>query len=502
MTAVATESPRPVVLIDLSAIFRAAWHANPDGPTTVAFEATIGGVSRCANNLPNALVAVCCDGRGNWRKALSADYKAHREKQPEAMYGMLDRVKARLVADARLLWEAEGFEADDLIATAASKARAAGHEVRICTNDKDMSQLLGVGVDVLSTRTWEVATAETVSTKLGIEISQLGDYLALCGDASDGVKGAPGIGPKRAAELLKKYGTLDKLLDAAQIPEKDEFTPAILKSLTEYVEQVKLARKLVSLRSDAPIDFEKIYERREVQRLTEVSMDDELTPERDDKTVDMFADTEKAKTEDPKSATGATAASEPHSAEPATRAVEAASNGESTALVPAEYAKALEPRSFKEAMICARYLYESRLFGQFANPEAIAAIVMRGRELGLGAGTALTVFHVVEGRPYPYAYLIIARAKAHPDCEYFQCVDASDKSATWETKNRNNPKPTRVTFTMEQAKTAGLVRDKNGWAKNPEDMLVKTAGAKLARREYPDSALGLFAIEEVGSDRD
>jgi hypothetical protein len=122
--------------------------------------------------------------------------------------------------------------------------------------------------------------------------------------------------------------------------------------------------------------------------------------------------------------------------------------------------------------------------------------------LGLGAGTALDSFHVIEGKPYPYAYLLIALARKHPDCEYLYCVEADGSHATWETKNRRNPAPTRVTFTMEQARAAGLPKTGekggNGWIKNPEDMVVKAAGSKLARREYSDSFLGLVSAEEMG----
>jgi hypothetical protein len=123
---------------------------------------------------------------------------------------------------------------------------------------------------------------------------------------------------------------------------------------------------------------------------------------------------------------------------------------------------------------------------------------MRGRELGYGAGTALEVFHVIEGRPYPFAYLVVAECQKDPDCEYLLPVEFDDFHAVAETKHRKIAEPVRLTYTFDQAKAAGLVRDKGGWAKHPEDMLVKTALCKLGRRMYPARALGLISLEEAG----
>lgn len=150
--------PRHVVLVDLSAIFRSVWHASGDEPTSAAFEGTLAGVRRAASSVDDALVAVCVDGKNGSasRRAMSPDYKIHREKQPEALWGLLDRVKERLKADGYLLLEHDGFEADDVIASASYWAHECGHRVVIATHDKDMCQLVSPEVTVLSTRTWDV----------------------------------------------------------------------------------------------------------------------------------------------------------------------------------------------------------------------------------------------------------------------------------------------------------------------------------------------------------
>lgn len=531
-----SDTTRPVLLIDLSAIFRAAYAVNADGPTSVAFEATLGGVHRACGTLENPLVAVCCDGRGSWRKEMHPEYKAHREKQPEAMYGLFDRVKERLTADGFLLWTADTFEADDIIGTATLAATAAGHSVRIATHDKDLAQLLMSDVDILSTRTWDVLDVAKATAKFGVPPRQLGDWLALVGDSSDGVKGCPGIGPKGAAELLTKYGDLDKLFDAVQLPQLKEFTPARLTALRENQDAVRLARKLVTLDCDVPINFAEIYERREMKPLLkkewETMSDDEMFG------AGEISDAPKveAPKPDPKAphADGAgepsQAVTSPAPATPQTATVEVAaktgngtdaghgvSTATETALVPVEYTKQLEPASLGASFRLAQYLYESRMYTtKFKNPEAILAVILRGRTLGLGATVALDVIHFFEDKPSLHAHMIIALGEAHPDCEFFRLVESDNTHATYETKTRRHPEPVRHTYAIQDAVDAGLCglqieprtapkgeKDRRGiWDKRRAEMLRKTCGVQLVRIVYPKAALGVYSPEELGHEVD
>lgn len=474
-----------ILLIDLSALFHPAWRANENGPVSVAFEGTIGGVRRCiAAAGDGALVAVCCDGKGNWRKDIYASYKANRDPLPSVFYAEFDKVKQRLRDDGLLLWGVDGFEADDIIAAAAKHAVEQGHFVSIATHDKDMMQLVSQSVNVLSTSTFEFRDAEAVKGKFGVSPPQMGDWLSLVGDASDNVKGAPGIGPKRAAELLNAYGNLAGVFKAAY-DLKSDLTPAIRKSLTENGEQIELARKLVTMRTDAPINFDEIYQKRDVKPLVETEMPHDMSEietgleERAEAVglglADNFSQPEGIV----------------HRAEPT-----------STELVTVEYSKQLEPRSFANVLTFAKYAFNSRLYQRFASVEAIAMVIVRGRELGYGAGTALEVFHVIEGRPYPFAYLVVAECQKDPNCEYLIPVEFDAKHAVAETKHRGFKEPIRMEYTWDQAVAAKLPREgakgPNGWLKNPEDMLVKTVLSKLGRRMYPGRALGLVSLEEIG----
>lgn len=96
-----------------------------------------------------------------------------------------------------------------------------------------------------------------------------------------------------------------------------------------------------------------------------------------------------------------------------------------------------------------------------------------------------------------HAHLIIARAKADPKCEYFYCEETTSTRATYVTKSRDNPKETRLTYTIEDARRAELVKPKSNWEKRPAEMLRKTAGVQLARLEYPGTSIGVYAVDEL-----
>ena len=268
--AVADAAPaREVLLIDLSSIFFPCWKASKE-VSLDAINATLGGIGRCVSLVPGAHVAVCCDSRSSWRKEMTPTYKADREALPNAFYACLRDVKAEIVARGTVLWEAEGFEADDLLATARDAAIAAGHNVVIATGDKDMFQLLDQPqVRMLKTTDYTFCTAENVIERFGVAPAAFADMLALVGDKSDGVKGADGVGFKTAAAALAKWGSLDALYVALEgdpkacgATAKGDPLSTSLAMIRDY-EQVMLARKLVSLRRDAPIKFADIYATKE-----------------------------------------------------------------------------------------------------------------------------------------------------------------------------------------------------------------------------------------------
>ena len=475
-----------VILIDLSGIFWTAWHATVDQDLNAAYDVTLTTVRRLSSNYQYC--AVCCDAPPYWRKQISSTYKANRDAHPPQAVEQFERVKRRLKADAYLLWSCDGFEADDLIATACKFAIGDRLEVVIASGDKDLIQLVDDAVLVrqIKPQTGEVYTTKEVREKFGVPPWQMRDWLALVGDSSDNVAGVPGVGAKTAAKLLHDFDDIDGILRGL-----DELPQGRVRTnITENLQQLELARKLVTLREDAPINWQEIYRERKPERLTEEDDMGDIDAV-DEDIEETGADVHQAEVVE-----------RGEEAKPSTKqdALAVHGNGASTGVQVFE--QGLQPGTLGAAYKLAKGLYESRLYSRFKNVEAIWAVVIRGREMGLGALTALDSFHVIDDKPCPSAHLLIARARQHPDCEYFQFIGGDATFAEYETKNRRNPRPTRLKYTIAQAKTAGITEPKPGkgptnWQKRPDEMLRKTAAVQLARIEYPEALLGAYAIEEL-----
>jgi 5'-3' exonuclease len=451
---------KTLLLIDLSGIFWRCYHASKDQELSTAYENTVAKVRELRQGFD--YVAVCCDSPPYERKKLHPGYKANREAAPPLALEQFRRTKERLGLDGLLLWEAPGFEADDVIAWAveATTDRPAGeaYAITVASSDKDLLQLVSDEHAIVALNPFDGTKydAAKVIEKLGVAPKAVADFLALTGDASDNVPGIKGIGPVNAAKLIAQFGGVEGIIAGAPSIEK----PAMRDAILDGQDTIRLAKKLVTLRTDVPLDFGELFLERLAKPLNEERVDN--------------IDEEDAK------------------AKPSQALAKLEPAG---AVVPFEHA--LEPGSIGGAYKLAVGMFNSRLYSRFPNAEALWAVMIRGREIGLGALTALDCFHVIEGKPAPHAHLIIARAKQHPDCEYFQMIESTAESATYETKNRRNPTPTRLTYTLQQAKDAGLVRAGGNWQKRPDEMVRKTAAVQLARIEYPDSALGLYAAEEL-----
>lgn len=507
-----------VLLIDLSHLFWACWHASSDKEISYAFNWTIKRVGELASGFEH--VAIACDCPPYLRRQEYPEYKAQREAQPQHAIEQFRRVQDRLVADGRLLWKVQGYEADDIIATACRHARDNEYGVTIATNDKDLLQLVSDAFDicVLSTRDNAELREEQVKEKFGIEPWQMTDFLALTGDKSDNIPGCPGIGPKWAAKLLNENGgELTALLSRVAFVKPD----GMREKLFDNAELIRLSRKLVMLREDAPIVWAQLFERREQKPLAkppapsrewdEAEYQDVEDPEPEPEPEQKSAPQQQRPKSEPPPAPAAKVAEgrfeEPRQQAPKQQAPRVE---QSTALVRVEsreWMMSLEPSRINGARDLACWMQDSRLFPQFPNEHAILAVIMRGRDLGMGAIAALQSFHYHDGHLTMHAHLISARAKSHPDCEYFQFVGGDDTFAEYETKHRRDPKPTRLRYTIEQAQRAGLVRktrsgaDSN-WIRIPAEMLRKTCAVQLTRIVYPESAMGLYSPEEFGIDSD
>ncbi len=177
------------------------------------------------------------------------DYKANRPKMPDDLRDQVPWVHRLCEAMRIPVLTCEGYEADDVIATAAAQAVEAGLDVVIVTIDKDLFQLVSDRVSILDTRTMTRYDPAAVRAKWGVGPEQIVDVLSLVGDTSDNIPGAPGIGEKGAAALIAQFGSLDRLLaETSRVQRK-----AYRESLEQYADQVRQSRELLRVYDRLPL---------------------------------------------------------------------------------------------------------------------------------------------------------------------------------------------------------------------------------------------------------
>ena len=192
---------------------------------------------------------------GSFRSEEYEEYKAQRAKQPEAITFALPYIREIIRARGVRSYEMAGYEADDVIGTLATRFSAAHPdlEVLMVTPDKDYGQLVSERVQMLSpgsSGSFDRLGPGEVAAKHNLtDASQVRDYLALMGDASDNVPGVPGVGKKRAADLLRTYGTIEGIYDHIE-----ELKGKMKQNLIDYREQLDTSRRLVTIVTDVPIE--------------------------------------------------------------------------------------------------------------------------------------------------------------------------------------------------------------------------------------------------------
>lgn len=162
------------------------------------------------------------------------------------------------------------------------------------------------------------------------------------------------------------------------------------------------------------------------------------------------------------------------------------------------------PGSFNELMEFSKVVAGSSLVPKSfrGKPQDVLAAVAAGAELGLTPMLSIRSIYIVDGMPTLKADLQVAVAKRHPSCVYFRCTESTDTSCTYETLRKGSPEPESLTFTMDDAKKAGLTH-KNNWKNYPAAMLRARCSAGLGRMVYPDAGLaGVYDPDELGADTD
>ena len=250
---------KTLLLIDANSIIHRSFHALP--PLTTPDGRPIQAVYGLASILlklwredkPDYAAALFDRPEPTFREKEYAEYKAQRPVTPDELISQITEAHELFSVFGIKTFEEPGYEADDLIATLAAKfAGKDDAAVVVLTGDMDTLQL--VNDDKILVRTFKKGVSETmlydekaVRERYGLEPCQLIDYKALVGDPSDNIKGVPGIGPKTAAEVLTRFGTLE---NAYKNLSND---PKLEKKLGPFKKEAELSKKLVTLDKAAPI---------------------------------------------------------------------------------------------------------------------------------------------------------------------------------------------------------------------------------------------------------
>lgn len=253
-------SKNTLYLIDISSfIFRAFFAIralkNKAGEPTNAVYGVATMLARLAEEAKPEYLAVVYDSKEpSFRKEVYPEYKANRSAPPDDLVPQFDRIEQLIRAFEIHSYRQSGVEADDLIATLTHRwcAEAPHHHVVIVTSDKDLMQLVSDRVEIWDTMSNKFYAPPQVEEKFGVRPDQIRDYLALVGDSSDNIPGVAGIGPKGASDLLKQFGTLEQILEAAQ---RGEISGKKGETLKTNEKDARLSSELATVKVDLPVQI-------------------------------------------------------------------------------------------------------------------------------------------------------------------------------------------------------------------------------------------------------
>ncbi len=275
--------PAPLLLIvDGNAILHRAFHAlpamtAPDGRVVHAAYGFLTVFFKALADLAPTHVAVTFDlPGGTFRNELFPEYQAQREEKPDDLYAQIPMIKDVLAGLCVPVYEAAGFEADDVMGTIVEKVRGKREEGRgaglnsaarviVLTGDKDLLQLVRDGVEVVLLRRGMTDTGrydrDAVIVRFGFPPERIPDFKALAGDPSDNYPGVPGVGEKTATELVKALGGVEEILKRVEGRGKGEewakpLTVKLAEKLRANIETARLGLRLATIVRGVPFEFQ------------------------------------------------------------------------------------------------------------------------------------------------------------------------------------------------------------------------------------------------------
>jgi len=252
-----------IILIDANSLVYRAFFALPKTLATSSGQVTnavYGFTSMLIKLLkeekPDVVIAAFDRAAPTFRHETFEQYRAHREPTPNELISQFPLVKEVLSVLNIPVFEMDGFEADDILATLASEAEAERDDVIVVTGDKDAFQLVDDHIKVMTTKKGisdiVIYDREKVRERYGVTPEQFADYLALKGDTSDNIPGVPGVGEKTAAKLIQQFGSIENLLKNLDAVENKRWR----EMLSEHASEAELSKMLAVLDREVPIDVD------------------------------------------------------------------------------------------------------------------------------------------------------------------------------------------------------------------------------------------------------
>ena len=311
-------------LIDAYALIYRSYYAFIKSPRINSKGLNTSAVMGFCNTLNEVLtkekpthIGVAFDHGKTFRHDAFPEYKAQREETPEDIKLSVPLIKQVLEAMRIPILQVDGFEADDIIGTIATRFGADGIDTFMLTPDKDYGQLIGPNVFMYRPRHgggYEILGEKEVGEKYGIPTpAQVIDLLALMGDSADNFPGCPGVGEKTAAKLINQFGSIDNMLQHT-----DEIKGKLREKVENAVEDIKMSKFLATIRTDVPMQLDldelkveqpdetklrAIFEELEFKTLINKFLNkDESKPKTDNNQLDLFAENTTNESDEPKNA--------------------------------------------------------------------------------------------------------------------------------------------------------------------------------------------------------
>ena len=311
-------------LIDAYALIYRSYYAFIKSPRINSKGLNTSAVMGFCNTLNEVLtkekpthIGVAFDHGKTFRHDAFPEYKAQREETPEDIKLSVPLIKQVLEAMRIPILQVDGFEADDIIGTVATRFGADGIDTFMLTPDKDYGQLIGPNVFMYRPRHgggYEILGEKEVGEKYGIPTpAQVIDLLALMGDSSDNFPGCPGVGEKTAAKLINQFGSIDNMLQHT-----DEIKGKLREKVENAVEDIKMSKFLATIRTDVPMELDldelkveqpdetklrAIFEELEFKTLINKFLNKvESKPKTDNNQLDLFAENTTNESDEPKNA--------------------------------------------------------------------------------------------------------------------------------------------------------------------------------------------------------